>query len=104
MLQISPAALEEGCERARDMLLLNRLRESQDAADGFGAVFEAFGIDGEMRTKLEEAVVASLPVSGVPVAEAAMAGSMLAGVLAGLLIADAALPPDELEWPDGLLT
>lgn len=103
MLRISPEALNEGCARAQDVLMLNRLRDSADAAEGFNAVFDAFGISGEMRTRLEDALAAALPVAGAPMAEAVMAGSMLAGVLAGLLIADAALPRDELQWPDGLL-
>lgn len=84
--------------------MLNRMRSHDDAAQGFAAVFDAFGIDGEMRTRLEEALHQALPVEGAPLAEAVMTGSMLAGVLAGLLIADAALPADELELPDGLLT
>src|SRR5947209_6875265 len=104
MVEISPAALAAGCERAEDRFMLTRLRAYDDAAEGFTAVFDAFGIDGEMRARLEEALHASLPVEGAPFAEAVMAGSMLAGVLAGLLIADAALPGDELELPDGLLT
>jgi hypothetical protein len=41
MIQISPAALDEGCERAHDLFLLNRLRGSDEAAAGFAAVDQA---------------------------------------------------------------
>jgi hypothetical protein len=40
-----------------------------------------------------------VPVEGVPALEAVAASSILSGVLVGLLIADSALPSDELDLP-----
>lgn len=42
---------------------------------------------------------AVVPVEGAPALEATVAASMLSGVLVGLLIADSALPSDELDLP-----
>jgi hypothetical protein len=99
MLSISEEALREGCDRARDLFLLGRLRGRGAAAETFTAVFEALGVDGEMRAELERTVADLVPVEGVPALEAAAAASLLSGVLVGLLIADSALPSDELDLP-----
>jgi hypothetical protein len=99
MIQISPDALDEGCERARDLFLLTRLRASDDAAAGFGAVYQALGVSSEMRERLEKALAELVPVRGVPALEATAVGGMRMGVLVGLLIADSALPLDELDLP-----
>jgi hypothetical protein len=99
MLSISEEALREGCDRARDLFLLGRLRGPGAAAETFTAVFEALGVDGEMRAELERTVADLVPVEGVPALEAAAAASLLSGVLVGLLIADSALPSDELDLP-----
>ena len=44
-----------------------------------------------------EALRAMVPVKGFPVLEATMRGGMASGVLVGLLIADSALPSEELD-------
>jgi hypothetical protein len=99
VIQISPEALREACDRAHDVFLLNRLRDHEDAAAGFEAVYRAHGIDAEMREGLELALVALVPVKGEPVLEATALASMLAGVLVGLMIADSTLPAEELDLP-----
>jgi hypothetical protein len=99
VLTISPDALRDGCERAQDLFTLNRLRDSADAAESFDAVFEALGFDVEMRKRLQEALADIVPVKGDPLLEASATMSMAAGVLIGLLIADSALPADELDLP-----
>jgi hypothetical protein len=98
MIQISQDALREGCERAQDLFLLNRLRAPDDAAAGFAAVYEALGVDAQMRDRLEEVLKELVPVEGLPVLEAAMLGGMASGVLVGLLIADSTLPSEELDF------
>jgi len=77
--------------------MLNRLRAPDQAAAGFAAVYEALGVDCEMRARLEEALRAMVPVKGLPVLEATTLGGMASGVLVGLLIADSALPAEELD-------
>lgn len=99
MIQISPQALQDGCERAHDLFLLNRLRGHHEAERGFDAVYQALGIDHQMREGLQAALEDLVPVKGLPVLEATAAASMLAGVLVGLLIADSALPAEELDLP-----
>jgi hypothetical protein len=99
VIQISQDALREGCERAHDLFLLNRLRGQHEAAESFQAVYEALGIDPEMRVRLERALRELVPVKGAPILEAATVVSMLAGVLVGLLIADSAFPAEELDLP-----
>jgi hypothetical protein len=99
MLTISRSALREGCDRAADLFLLSRLQEPGASAETFSAVFEALGVDAEMREELERALVDLVPVKGLPSLEAAMANSMLGGVLVGWLIAASALPEDQLELP-----
>lgn len=99
MIQISPEALRQGCERAHDLFLLNRLRGVEEAAAGFDAVYRAHGIDAEMREGLERAVGELVPIKEAPVLEATAMTSMLAGVLIGLLIADSAMPAEELDLP-----
>ena len=99
VIKISHAALRDGCERAHDIFMLNRLRPQDEAAAGFDAVYEALGIDGEMRERLQSAVARLVPVEGLPGLEATAVASMLAGVLVGLLIADSALPAEELDLP-----
>src|SRR5438105_3957192 len=99
MLNVSEQALREGCERAQDLFHLNRLQGAEAAAGSFTAVFYALGIDEEMRTQLERALVDMVPVSGIPLVQANIALSMLSGVLVGLLIADSAMPADEIDVP-----
>jgi hypothetical protein len=99
MLTISDDTLREGCERAHDLFRLNRMRAAEAAADSFGAVYEAFGLDEQMRERLHDALVDLVPVNGDPMLEACTAMSMAAGVLVGLLIADSALPAEELDLP-----
>jgi hypothetical protein len=99
MLTISQHALRDGCDRARDVFLLSRLRGLGSGAETLTALFAALGLDDEMRQELERAVMDLVPVSGVPALEAAAAASMVSGVLVGLLIADSALPSDELDLP-----
>jgi hypothetical protein len=99
VIHISREALREGSERAHDLFLLNRLREPEEAAASFDAVYRAHGIDADMREGLERALAELVPVKGAPVLEATALTSMLAGVLVGLLIADSALPAEELDLP-----
>lgn len=99
MIRIDAEALREGCERAHDLFLLNRLRHHDEAAAAFDAVYTAFGLDLSMREELEEAVTGLLPVRGIPALEMSAVMGMMAGVLVGLLIADSALPADELDVP-----
>src|SRR3954452_3240326 len=99
MLEISHEALREGCDRARDLFLLNRLQGPAAATQTTEGVFEALGIDAEMREDLGRALAALLPVAGMAGAAAAAASGMLAGVLGGRLIADAATPSDEPDLP-----
>lgn len=99
VIHISPDELRDGCTRAHDLFLLNRLRSSEEAAASFAAVYQAHGLDEEMREGLECALAEILPVRGAPVLEATALSSMLAGVLVGLLIADSTLPAEELDLP-----
>jgi hypothetical protein len=99
VIRISQHALRDGCERAHDLYMLNRLRGAQEAAECFESVYRALGIDSAMREQLELALRELVPVKGVPALEATSAVSMLAGVLVGLLIADSALPVEELDLP-----
>lgn len=102
MIKISPDALDEGCERAHDLFLLSRLRACDEAAAGLVAVYQAFGVDSEMRERLEQALAELVPVKGGPVLEATAVGGMRMGVLVGLLIADSTLPLEELDLPSTL--
>jgi hypothetical protein len=99
VIRIPQRALLEGCERAHDLFMLNRLRRDEEAVASYDAVYRALGIDEGMREQLESALEQLVPVKGVPALEAASAVSMLAGVLVGLLIADSALPVEELDLP-----
>lgn len=99
VIRISQHALREGCERAHDLFTLNRLRGHDEAAESFDSVYRALGIDPTMREDLESALHELVPLKGVPALEATSALSMLAGVLVGLLIADSALPVEELDLP-----
>jgi hypothetical protein len=99
MIQIDAAALREGCERAHDLFLLNRLRDHDEAAAAFEAVYTAFGLDPSMRETLQAAITDLLPVRGIPALEMSTVMGMMAGVLVGLLIADSAMPADELDMP-----
>src|SRR4051794_22240030 len=99
MLNIPADSLREGCDRAHDLFTLNRMRGHEAAADSFDAVFEAFGLDYAMRAHLQDMLVELVPVKGDPMLETSTTMSMAAGVLIGLLIADSALPADELDLP-----
>ena len=99
MLTISDDALREGCDRARDLFLLNRLQGPEGAARTTADVFAALGIDESMRAQLSRALAELVPVNGAPALEAAASTAMLAGTLVGLLIADATTPSGELDVP-----
>jgi hypothetical protein len=99
VLSISPEALQMGCDRARDLFLLNRLQGPEAAAGTVAAVFDALGMDDEMRDELARALADIVPVNGHPALEAAASSALLAGALVGLLIADGAMPGDELDVP-----
>jgi hypothetical protein len=99
MLSISPETLREGCERAHDLFVLNGMRQPEEAADCFDAVFGALGFDQAMRCRLQDTLTEMVPVKGDPMLEAGTTMSMAAGVLIGLLIADSTLPADELDLP-----
>jgi hypothetical protein len=99
MLSISPDTLREGCDRAHDLFTLNSMRRPEEAANSFDAVFEALGFDHVMRARLQDTLAELVPVKGDPMLEANTTMSMAAGVLIGLLIADSALPADELDLP-----
>lgn len=99
MLSISHEALRQGCDRARDLFLLNRLQGPAAAAQTNEAVFAAMGLDDEMRQQLERAMADLVPVEGVPALQATVSSALVAGVLAGLLIADATTPSGELDLP-----
>lgn len=99
VIQISEQALREGCERAHDLFKLNRLRGHEEAAASFDAVYRALGIDAQMRERLEDALLELVPLNGIALIEATSAQSLLAGVLVGLMIADSALPAEELDLP-----
>jgi hypothetical protein len=100
VLQISPDALRDGCERAHDLFLLNRLRDDHgEASESFVAVLRALGIDDEMRRELQDALADLVPVKGHAIIDATAAISMMSGVLVGLLIADSNTPADELDLP-----
>ncbi len=99
MIQISDDDLRQGCERAQDLFRLNRLRNHDEAAESFDAVYRALGLDSDMRERLQATLLDLVPVRGVPVIESTAVTSMLAGVLVGLLIADSSLPGEELDLP-----
>jgi hypothetical protein len=99
VLNVDPDALRQGCERAHDLFMLGRLSGHDGAASTFEAVFGALGIDQSMRERLQRDLLEMLPVRGDALFEATATTSMVAGVLVGLLIADSALPADELDLP-----
>jgi hypothetical protein len=99
VLSISSHALREGCERAHDLFALNSARAPAEAAESFDAVFDALGFDSDMRARLQETLSEFVPVKGDAMLEATTTMSMAAGVLIGLLIADSALPAEELDLP-----
>jgi hypothetical protein len=99
MLQISDDALRDGCDRARDLFLLNRLRTPEEALAGFDGVFSALGLNDDMRLRLQQTLLDLLPVRGVPLMESMAVASLQAGVLVGLLIADSTLPAEEMDLP-----
>jgi hypothetical protein len=99
MLSITDEALREGCERARDLFMLSRLQGPDAGSRTMSAVFEALGVDEEMRARIERTAADLLPVEGVPAVEAVATASLVSGVLVGLLIAESALPHDDLDLP-----
>jgi hypothetical protein len=99
MIQISDESLRDGCDRARDLFLLNRLRHPDEAALGFDAAFAALGLHNAMRPHLYEALLDLVPLRGLPLVEGTAVASLHAGVLVGLLIADSSLPHDEMDLP-----
>jgi hypothetical protein len=99
VLEISREALREGCDRAHDLFLLNRLQGPEAATRTTANVFAGLGIDEDMRADLTRALTDIVPVNGVPALEAMASTAMLAGALVGLLIADATTPSGELDVP-----
>jgi hypothetical protein len=99
MIQISDDSLRDGCDRARDLFMLNRLRHPDEGALGFDAAFTALGLENDMRPQLYEALLDLIPVRGIPLVESTAMAALHAGVLVGLLIADSSLPHDELDLP-----
>jgi len=102
MLQISDEALQQGLERARDIIVLNRLRGPDDGHAAFTALWNAFGLDDDQRAQMEDQLRDLLPVAGIPAVEIPATIGMIAGVLVGLVIADSASPLDELDCLDEL--
>ena len=100
MLQIDHEILREGLERAGDVLKLHRLSTPEDAEALAAAVLENLGIDELGRIELDDSLRQMLPVTGEPLVESLMASSMTAGVLVGLLIAEAGSRPDPDAIPD----
>lgn len=99
MLSITDEALRDGCERARDLFLLSRLQGPEAGSLTMSAVFEALGVDEEMRARIERTAADLLPVEGVPALEAVATASVVSGILVGLLIAESAMPHDDLDLP-----
>lgn len=100
LLKIDDDARREGLERAADLFKLHRLSDRENAGELVSAVFANFGIDADAHADLCAAVSDMLPIAGEPVTEALMASSMCAGVLVGLLIADAAQKDRTIVVPD----
>jgi hypothetical protein len=100
MLFVDRQTLRIGLERAHDLLRLHRLSGFADAELMASKAFANFGLADSERPLLADALVKMLPVTGNPLMESLMASSMGAGVLVGLLIADAALPTDAGPVPD----
>jgi hypothetical protein len=100
MLNIDDQTLREGLDRAADVLLLHRLSSHEDADRLAASVYANFGLDERLRIELIESLLEMLPISGDPMAEGLMASSMSAGVLVGLLIANAAMGTDPDAIPD----
>lgn len=100
MLAIDDETLRVGLGRADDLFRLYRLSGNRDAEELLVAVLENFGFDEARRRRLVTALAAMLRVEGDPMIMAVTTSSLLAGVLVGLLIADAALGPDVGTVPD----
>jgi hypothetical protein len=100
MFLVDDENLRLGLDRASDLFRLHRLSGFVDAEALEVAVFDNFGIDEERRGKLVQSLVDMLPVTGDPLAQGLMASSMCAGVLVGLLLAQAALPAAADTVPD----
>jgi hypothetical protein len=100
MLRVDDETLREGLDRAADLFKLHRLSTHDDAELLAAAVFANYGIDEIRHRELMVSLVEMLPVSGDPLAEGLMASSMSAGVLVGLLIANAALRSEAEAVPD----
>ncbi len=102
MLSLDSETLRIGLERACDLFRLHRLSSSEEADGLARSVFANFGLDEDSLALLVEAIVEMLPISGEPVAEGLMTSSMCAGVLVGLVLADATLPGSPEAFPDCL--
>jgi len=100
MLQIDHPTLQEGLERAGDVLKLHRLSSPVEAKALATAVLANFGIDNLGRIQLNDSLRQMLPITGDPVLEALMGSAMSDGVLVGLMIATAALRLGPDEVPD----
>ncbi len=100
MLQIDHSTLQEGLERAGDVLKLHRLSSPGDAETLASAVLANFGIDDLGRIELNDSLRQMLPITGDQVVEALMSSAMSEGVLVGLMIATAALRLGPDEVPD----
>jgi hypothetical protein len=100
MLQIDDQTLREGLDRAADLLKLHRLSSHQESQQLAAAVYANFGMDDDRRVALIESLIEMVPISGDRMAEALMASAMSAGVLVGLLIANASIDPGPHATPD----
>lgn len=100
MLRIDDEALGHGLERATDLFRLHRLSHPAEAEALAAAVFDNFGIDEDARMRLAVGIGRMVPVEGDVVAEVLTTVSLFAGVLVGLLIADAALSEEPGAVPD----
>jgi len=100
MLFVDDENLRIGLERADDLFRLHRMSEFAEAQAIATAVFANFGVDEPKRERLVEALVEMVPSTGDALVHGLMASAMCAGVLVGLMIADAAAPAGSDTVPD----
>jgi hypothetical protein len=100
MLQIDHETLREGLDRAADLFKLHRLSTPEAAEVLAATVLANFGIDELGRIELIDSLSQMVPLKGEPMVEAVMTRSMAAGVLVGLVIANAAERADLDAIPD----
>ncbi len=100
MLFIDRESLRTGLDRAIDVFRLHRLSRSVDAEAMATTAFAGFGVGEDELLVIAQAMRDLLPATGDPLLESLIASSMGAGVLVGLLIADAASPATDSRVPD----